>query len=510
MKKFLTFLSGVLLLTVVAGQDIELQDKLKSVKAPSQEFIRIPADYVLKKLSEAARASGDPALAAFSAKIDDPALANKRISVNVEGMSLHDALKAVSNVLGRKVKYSSGRAGTEDHSQIEKRPSASEPPFKAEREASKPEQKIKKREKKKEEESEPVSFSAISRALVFVHNGSSKGTGFIGRLRGKVYVFSNQHNFKGATRINLRAMNGRMLRPVSFEYVKTRDLVRFELPESEMRDLEALNVNVSEPSINMPIIVYGNSDGDNVMTELKGKIVGVGPSDIEVDADIVPGNSGSPIIDRQGNVMGVATYLRLPEEFDKNDPRSKIYRGTRFTEPRRYGVRIPEKGWIKVPVNRFLNQTYRLEDLEHYYDAMLILTQFWSGNEDFIIPAKRLFSAYSRSGQSVKPPYKFHDLKVEGWLRSTIRSFKINYDEFALNAENMNRTDRAMAINHICIGLINALNRAQDTLKTYPWMSSYLKELAKPLEQLGDELIGMIESMKRSDVFSQKSWGKHL
>ena len=68
------------------------------------------------------------------------------------------------------------------------------------------------------------------------------------------------------------------------------------------------------------IVVLGNSGGGGVVTKLEGKLVGIGPDRIEVSAEFIPGNSGSPIIHvPTGKVIGIATYLtRRYEEFAGN------------------------------------------------------------------------------------------------------------------------------------------------------------------------------------------------
>ena len=67
-------------------------------------------------------------------------------------------------------------------------------------------------------------------------------------------------------------------------------------------------------SIDDDVVVLGNAEGGGVINTIKGKIVGVGPNLVEVDAAFVPGNSGSPIIHlKTGKVIGVATYLIIAQ-----------------------------------------------------------------------------------------------------------------------------------------------------------------------------------------------------
>jgi S1-C subfamily serine protease len=65
-------------------------------------------------------------------------------------------------------------------------------------------------------------------------------------------------------------------------------------------------------SIGDEVVALGNAEGEGVVNTLYGKVVGIGPNLLEVDAPVVPGNSGSPIIHlKTGKVIGVATYVRF-------------------------------------------------------------------------------------------------------------------------------------------------------------------------------------------------------
>jgi hypothetical protein len=90
------------------------------------------------------------------------------------------------------------------------------------------------------------------------------------------------------------------------------------------------------------VAVLGNSEGSRVITPLRGKLIGIGPDRIEVDAQFVPGNSGSPIIHvPSGKVIGIATYLirrRYTDLVDKKEPAI-----------RRFGYRLDSvKQWQPV------------------------------------------------------------------------------------------------------------------------------------------------------------------
>lgn len=71
------------------------------------------------------------------------------------------------------------------------------------------------------------------------------------------------------------------------------------------------------------------------MTEIKGKVTGIGPDLVEVDAAFVPGNSGSPIIHvKTGKIIGIATFatIKKMDGFGKDSKFNNV--------ERRFGYRL--------------------------------------------------------------------------------------------------------------------------------------------------------------------------
>ena len=175
-----------------------------------------------------------------------------------------------------------------------------------------------------------------SGALVVVRSDNSSGSGFIARLKDKTFFVTNIHVLGAARGAELTTVNGEAIKLTPTAYVsKRRDLAIVPIDWSgRVLDISK-SLNFDNVEIGESVTVMGNSSGANVTTRLDGVIRGIGPNEIEVSAEFVPGNSGSPIIHNElGVVIGIAAYLR---DFRSD---SKWTEGTEFNDIRRFGYRL--------------------------------------------------------------------------------------------------------------------------------------------------------------------------
>ncbi len=211
-------------------------------------------------------------------------------------------------------------------------------------------------------------FARVRPSLVVIStpNGGA-ASGFIASIGEKKYLITNEHVLSSGFPLIAKLLNGNQLKFGQLDLANDRDLVRIEIIDPVVSDLV---ISLEEPNVGDTIAVFGNSDGEGVATSLEGEIQGVGPDRLEVNAPFVAGNSGSPIVDTNGAVLGVATYITRT-----TDPNDWTKENTRFTKPRRFALRITDIKWIPMKPRDYLIRADAIADLETFCMDTFDLTQ---------------------------------------------------------------------------------------------------------------------------------------
>ena len=143
----------------------------------------------------------------------------------------------------------------------------------------------------------------------------SLGSGFLISADG--YIVTNHHVISGATKISVHLTKG-----------DTREYQARIIGTDEKTDLALIKIDAQQP---LPTLPLGSSEALNVgdwvmaignpfgfdqsvtlgIVSAKERVLGAGPYDdfIQTDASINPGNSGGPLLNMQGEVVGVNTAI---------------------------------------------------------------------------------------------------------------------------------------------------------------------------------------------------------
>ncbi|MBS3757944.1 MAG: Do family serine endopeptidase [Desulfobacterales bacterium] len=141
----------------------------------------------------------------------------------------------------------------------------------------------------------------------------SLGSGFILDKNG--YIVTNHHVIKNAEEIRVKLKNDKEYDAEIKGADPSTDLALIKIKANE--DLPTLEFGSSESlEIGQWIIAIGNPFGlEHTVTagivSAKGRVIGAGPYDdfIQTDASINPGNSGGPLINMDGEVVGISTAI---------------------------------------------------------------------------------------------------------------------------------------------------------------------------------------------------------
>jgi hypothetical protein len=192
---------------------------------------------------------------------------------------------------------------------------------------------------KEDEDAEIRALEGHNDAFVIIKGSNLSGSGFLCRAWNKTWLFSNIHVVAEIKQPSIMRMDNVAVIPGPGEVAAGPDIARLILPKPPEHPLELMTDFDTNVHIGDGVVVMGNSGGGGVVTSLKGKILGIGPDRLEVSAEFIPGNSGSPIIHlKTGKVIGIATYLtKRYEEFGGGNGQPA---GNGGVVVRRFGYRI--------------------------------------------------------------------------------------------------------------------------------------------------------------------------
>lgn len=162
-----------------------------------------------------------------------------------------------------------------------------------------------------------------------VAGGQAAGTGMV--LTSKGEVLTNYHVVEGATTINITvATTGKTYAATVLGSDQSADVALLQLTNAS--GLDTVAIDDDSVAAGDQVTAVGNAGGtgsltaaDGTVTALKASITTASEgsvegetltSMIETDADVVPGDSGGPLLDEEGEVVGIDTAASTGSQID--------------------------------------------------------------------------------------------------------------------------------------------------------------------------------------------------
>ena len=188
-----------------------------------------------------------------------------------------------------------------------------------------------------------TAFEDVKDKIVAVQCDDSSGAGFVCEFEGKKYFVTNKHVIKGQRRVAAYFSDGKTLKFGRMEIAENADLVRFAVASNQ----PALKLSAVEPRKNESVTAFAGGNGERAGVE--GRVTGVGPAELEVSARFAQSGSGGALLNRNGEVLGAATYA--VRDFNPGD---WVKADSAIAKARRVALRLNGRKWKKT-------------DLETYY-----------------------------------------------------------------------------------------------------------------------------------------------
>jgi S1-C subfamily serine protease len=253
----------------------------------------------------------------------------------------------------------------------------------------------------------PARFLAdVTPRVVVIEGDRGKGTGFLCVTEGQLWVYTAAHVLSGNRQITVRDSSGRVYR--EFEYLECAegvDLVRLKPKNPDFQGLELVTPEEA-PKIGDTIVAVGNSLGTGSLSGEPGKVRSISEKMWEVDAEIIPGNSGGPVFAlNTGKVVGIVTHLIIRHGEGQED-HSKV------PEVKRFAARLDKKWeWRRMPVSRFVKEWEYIEKMNRESSVSRTVEEIGpKGNQpaadDFCWFHRQSYEAELRRRNRPSPPTK--------------------------------------------------------------------------------------------------------
>ncbi len=212
------------------------------------------------------------------------------------------------------------------------------------------------------------------KALVNIEGDIGRGTGFVAKMHGRFFIVTNEHVLSGEKKLTITGMDGTKYPVDGALYgAKDYDVAILQIPDNLAKYyLEIDQDPQTDTKAGEAVTVAGNADGIGVPAQAHGTLVGIGPDKVEVTAQFVHGNSGSPIIYRPtGQVIGIATEVETVNSLTISG--GALYESTSHWLGYRLDNIPQDSGWVKLDWKRLAEEGVKVLQLDEAEEFLICL-----------------------------------------------------------------------------------------------------------------------------------------
>jgi hypothetical protein len=308
-------------------------------------------------------------------------------------------------------------------------------------------------------------------------DGFEAGSGFILHDQGESWLVSNCHVVEGDKKVVFVGMvddSNSFDLPEKIQVASNRDAVRFRVDTPDGFSL------ARDCSFDEEVFAFGNSDGKGIVTKSEGKIVGKGRGKIEVTCEIIPGNSGGPVINITNEVIGLSTFIIVAPE-EKNSDNSQwlskftMIKGTRYEGTRRFAIPLHDAKWQEVDLSTFQKESVEaksvIDQCEKFYGIISSISYKYpihEGNGSII--SRSWIRNYNRKLRKYgywdgKSRYIIRSSKFDSFIR-TLENWLEDLSEAALKlSESVQEESEKVTVKYYQEKLLEQVNDLEDAAR---------------------------------------------
>ena len=154
-------------------------------------------------------------------------------------------------------------------------------------------------------------MATVRSNVVTVFAGDGHGSGFL--IDGRGYLLTNEHVVRTAQRVRVRFESGLETIGAVVGTDARRDVALVKLDNVPAKGLP---IRLERPEVGSEVYAVGSPLDEKLSATITKGIVSAyriedGLEFIQSDVNILPGNSGGPLLDRNGNVVGISEAIRM-------------------------------------------------------------------------------------------------------------------------------------------------------------------------------------------------------